>query len=348
MATEKRKAFTWTEERLDALRRMSAEGLNAAACAEKLSTKNAPCNVYAVQNARTRYSIRTSKKVEPQAGIKEVLELPPKTFAVGVPTIATPSKSKTGLTAVVYGDSHFPFQDDSALNLVKYVIKDTKPDFVLHTGDLVDCWQISRFDKDPSRRDTLQDNIDEAAAHLGEIAALAPQAKRVLLEGNHEARLTAAIWRLDGAQREFAKLRVFQDTLTWPRLLDLEKIGFQWVGVREQSRTPILPKIITKHGDRVCKWSGGSAKAEWEKYGHSGLSGHTHRLGQFFHQDHNGTATWTEMGCTCQLQAPYGTDFDWQQGFGVLRWSPDLKVLHTELLSIRDGQTIWNKQVIEG
>lgn len=118
--------------------------------------------------------------------------------------------------------------------------------------------------------------------------------------------------------------------------------------MREQSRTSILPKLITKHGDRVTKWSAMSGKAEWEKYGHSGISGHTHRLGQFFHQDHNGTATWSELGCTCLLNPPYGTDFDWQQGLGVLRWSKDYKLLHTDLVSMRDGSALYNRQVIEG
>lgn len=338
------KRFVWTEDRLESLRKMSVEGLNSAQCAEKL---RGGCTAQAVQNARSRYSIKTTKKPEPSAGITEVLHMPPAPFAVGYPTIATPKKGKE-LVAVVYGDTHFPFQDDRALNLVKYVVKDVKPDIIVHVGDLIDCWQISRFDKDPTRRDTLQDNIDQARTHLHEISQLAPQAQKVLLEGNHEARLTAAIWKLDGAQREFAKLRIFQQTMTWPKLLELGPIGWRWVGVREQSKTEILPKIITKHGDRVCKWSAASGKAEWEKYGYSGVSGHTHRLGQFFHRDRNGNATWSEMGCTCSLDAQYGTDFDWQQGFGVLRWSPDYKILHTELLSIRDGSTLWKGKIIEG
>lgn len=334
--------FSWTEDRLEKLRELCANGWTATQCAEKLK-----CTVDAVTGAKTRYSIRKTEKVEPQAGIREVLHMPPVPFAVPFPSVAKHVKGKEKV-AFVYGDSHFPFHDEKSLNLVKYVIKDLQPDFVVHLGDLIDCWQISRFDKDPTRRDTLQDNIDAARIHLHEIAQLSPKSKRVLLEGNHEARLTKAIWQLDGAQREFAKLRVFQETMTWPKLLELDSIGWQWVGMREQSKTEILPKIITKHGDRVCKWSASSGKAEWEKYGYSGVSGHTHRLGQFFHRDRNGNATWSEMGCTCSLDAQYGTDFDWQQGFGILRWSPDDKILHTELLSIRDGSTLYNKKIIEG
>ena len=344
MATKTK--FAWTEERLNILRQMSVEGRSSAEVAERLKHG---CTAQTVQNARTRYSIRIQKKVEPQAGINEVLKLPPAPFAVPYPAVATSRKSKDReYTAVVYGDTHYPFQDDAALNLVKYVIKDTKPDAIVHLGDLIDCWQISRFDKDPSRRDTLQDNIDQARVHLHEIAQLAPNAKRTLLEGNHEARLTAAIWKLDGAQREFAKLRIFQQTMTWPNLLELKDIGWNWVDIKKQSKTDVLPKIITKHGDKVCKWSAMSGKAEWEKYGYSGVSGHTHRLGQFFHRDRNGNATWSEMGCTCSLDAQYGSDFDWQQGFGVMRWSADAKILHTELVSIRDGSTLWNKKVIFG
>lgn len=136
--------------------------------------------------------------------------------------------------------------------------------------------------------------------------------------------------------------------MTWPSLLDLANIGWTWVPERKQSRTPILPKLITKHGTKVNKWSGGSAKGEWEKYGASGVSGHTHRAGQFLHRDHNGTASWTEMGCTCDLDPEYGTDFDWQQSFGVFTWSADYKIMNTNLVIIRDGSTLWDGKVING
>jgi len=132
-----------------------------------------------------------------------------------------------------------------------------------------------------------------------------------------------------------------QEALQWPNLLQLSDIGWEWVPERLQARTPILPKIITKHGTIVRKWSGWSGRGEWEKYGRSGISGHCHRLGLFIHRDHNGNAQWIESGCTCLLDAPYGVDFDWQQGCIVLTWNKDAHVQNTEIVSIRDGVALW-------
>lgn len=274
------------------------------------------------------------------------LELPVRPFAVRVPAPAiVTSKNKT-FKAVVYGDTHVPFHDTAAVRVVQAIAQDVKPDVLLNVGDVVDCWQISRFDKNPNRRDTLQDNIDEARQHLAEMAQVVPNARRVLLEGNHENRLSRTIAGLEGVQRQLATLRIFQQSLTWPTLLDLDAIGFEWVDTREQSKTSILPKLITKHGTIVRKDSGATAKGEHEKYGRSGLSGHTHRLGHFMRRDSNGVASWLETGCTCSLEPEYGTDFNWQQGCVVITWSADRRLMQPELISIRDGSALWRDKEV--
>lgn len=306
---------------------------------------------------RTRYReaveayyarMRAQREIAPvtraPSKISQVLSLPVRPFEVEIPAPAQSASPKKWTAAVVYGDTHVPFHDPAAVGVLHGIIKDARPDVIVNVGDLVDCWQISRFDKDPARLDTLQENIDQARIHLHQIAQLAPKARRVILEGNHENRLGRAIWKLEGAQREFARLRVFQQAMTWPNLLQLDSIGWQFVGERDQSRTKILPKIITKHGSVVRKWSGWSGKGEWEKYGRSGVSGHTHRLGWFVHRDHNGNSNWAETGCTCLLESPYGVDYDWQQGFVVMTWNADFRLQETQFVSIRDGAAIWNQR----
>lgn len=279
--------------------------------------------------------------------IEDILQIPPAPFAVPIPA---PARKASGrfITAVLYGDTHIPFADPAAVKVVQAVVRDVKPDILVNMGDLVDCWQISRFDKDPTRLDTLQDNIDAAKVHLHEMAQIAPQARRVLLEGNHETRLTRTIHKMAGEQRALAQLRDFQQALKWPGLLDLAGVGFEWVPERDQSRTQILPRGITKHGSVVRKWSGWSARGEWEKYGRSGFSGHTHRLGWFTHRDHNGHASWVETGCTCLLDAPYGVDFDWGHGCVVVTWSKDEFIMNVEFVSVREGRAIWRTQEYDG
>lgn len=260
-----------------------------------------------------------------------------------VPIAAPPKPQRTRYTkAVIYGDTHFPFHSQSALDIVLGLIRETTPHIVVHLGDLVDAWQVSAFDKDPARVDTLQENIDAARVHLHQVAQVAPNSRRVLLEGNHETRLSRCIHAMQGAARELARLRVFQHAMLWPTLLDLAGVGFEFVPERQQSRADILPKIIAKHGTLVRKWSGWSAKGEWEKYGCSGVSGHTHRQGWFTHHDHNGRTNWVEAGCTCTLDGqPYGTDFDWQQGAVVMTWSEDHRLQDIEFVSIRDGRALY-------
>lgn len=275
--------------------------------------------------------------------IAKVLQIPPAPFAVPIPAPAAKASGRFS-TAVLYGDTHFPFADPAAIKVVQGVVRDVRPDILVNMGDLVDCWQISRFDKDPTRLDTLQENIDAARVHLHEMAQIVPDARRVLLEGNHETRLTRCIAALEGGHRELARLRSFQDALKWPTLLQLDGVGWEWVPERDQSRTQVLPRGITKHGSVVRKWSGWSGKGEWEKYGRSGFSGHTHRLGWFTHRDHNGHASWVETGCTCLLDAPYGVDFDWGHGCVVVTWSADRFIMNVEFVSIRGGRAIWRTQ----
>jgi hypothetical protein len=156
--------------------------------------------------------MRAQNEVAPRERSKrigDVLSLPVRPFEVEIPSPAPSSRPKKWTTAVVYGDTHVPFQDPKAVGVLHGIIKDARPDVIVNVGDLVDCWQISRFDKDPARLDTLQDNIDQARIHLHQIAQLAPKARRVILEGNHENRLARAIWKLEGAQREFARSSVY-------------------------------------------------------------------------------------------------------------------------------------------
>jgi predicted phosphodiesterase len=246
--------------------------------------------------------------------------------------------------ALVYGDSHYPFHDQGAINIIKKIAVDVKPDVVVHVGDLADAWQISRFDKDPARRESLQDDIDTACAHLKEMAMVTPQAKRYFLEGNHEFRLTKVIWRMSEEQRELARLRVFQKHVDWQGILaenGVPKALWDFVPARGQARRRIFPKLVVKHGSIVRKWSGATARGEWERYGTSGVSGHTHRLGLFYHRDFNGNQGWAETGCTCDLNPEYVEDPDWQHGCLIVTFARDYKYYSFEPVYIQEGRAIW-------
>lgn len=150
--------------------------------------------------------------------------------------------------------------------------------------------------------------------------------------------------------REIAKLDAFVDAITWPRLLQLDALGIEWVPIEEQTKQKIFPKFIVKHGSVVRKWSAWSAKGEWEKYGRSGASGHVHRLGVFMHRDHNGNHVWSETGCLCDLEPEYMQDPDWQNGFLVVTFERETGAFQMEPVYIHHGSALWRgkRYVAEG
>jgi Calcineurin-like phosphoesterase len=246
------------------------------------------------------------------------------------------------IKAVCYGDSHYPFQSDSALEIVKKIVVASKPDMLIHMGDLVDCYELSDYERDPDRFGTLQADIDAGAAHLAEMAALAPKARHVLLGGNHETRLRRAIWNQPERTQSIFKLGGVRKVLNWPTLLSLDKSGWDFYDYGDQTHQMLLPKMIVKHGHVVRKWSAMSARGEWEKYGHSGASGHVHRLGQFFHAKHGGGChMWVETGCTCDLNPDYTPDPNWQQGLVVLTVQRGTGAFQCETVYIRNGLAIY-------
>jgi hypothetical protein len=272
--------------------------------------------------------------------ISEVIDLDPQPFAV---PIARPARSSLGhetkcWTALVFTDTHVPYHDQSALEVIYGIIRDVQPKVIVHLGDLLDAYTISRYTKDRRHVHDIQDEIDAARIILHQVSQLAPTAAKYLLEGNHEARLDEVLNTLPGTAKELMALRDIRAAATWPRLLALDEIGWEWVSGRGQAGVSILPNIITKHGTRVSKWSAATAKAEWERYGKSGVSGHVHRAGQFITSDYNGNHSWTEAGCTCLLKPDYVQDPNWAHACVLYHFTPDGRRFHSELVYIQDGR----------
>lgn len=260
------------------------------------------------------------------------------TFKPAVPAVRVAGRF---VHAFLYGDTHFPFADTRALKVVQAISLEQQPDLLVHMGDLLDCYTLSRWDKNPDRKETLQDEIDMARLHLAEMRDLHPNARIVYLEGNHEDRLRRILWNLEGPAAVLAQLTAFKQSITWPSLLRLDELHIEFVPYAEQSRHSFLPKFILKHGTVVRGKSAYTANGEHEKYGKSGASGHTHRLGAFYNRDHNGNHVWLETGCTCRLDPEYMVDPNWQQGCVTLTFDNKTGAPDANPVYIHDGNAMW-------
>lgn len=274
----------------------------------------------------------------------EVVVDAPRPLNVTIPK-AAPREEGDLVTAFEYGDSHFPFQDEPSLAIAQAIVEDERPNFIVHKGDGLDARTLSRFDKDPNRKETLQDEIDLFRAHLAAMRLASPDSRFIYLEGNHEDRLRRTLWNLEGPSAVLGQLTAFQKAMTWPALLGLDELGVEFIPYGEQSKREILPKFITKHGSVVRSKSGATASAEQAKYNKSGSSGHTHRLGVVWHRDSNGAHVWAETGCTCKLDPEYCVDPDWQNGAVFWTFDKQTGAATPELIYIHNGLAVFRGRV---
>ena len=229
-------------------------------------------------------------------------------------------------------DIHAPYQDKQALRCLYSFMKWWIPDEVFVIGDTIDFYQLSRFEKNPDRLFHLQNDINEGKAILWQIADNAPKAKKFFLPGNHEQRLERFLW---SKAAELSGL----DSLKLEKLLELDKMGYKYI---PQGRTNYKGTII-KHGDIVRKFSGYTARGEFESTGLSGVSGHTHRLAIHSITNESGEYQWMETGCLCLLEQEYmkGKTPNWQQGFGIGFYKENSKRYNIQAVRIVKGKAMW-------
>jgi hypothetical protein len=268
-------------------------------------------------------------------------ELRPLPFAPS--TVLKGSRADSGvITAILAGDKHFPFADEKALSILLSVTDELQPDLLIDMGDLIDCYHLSRFDKNPDRLHSLQDEIDQARAHLFAWGQCSPHARKVLLGGNHDARIDKMLWNLDGPAKALLKLTQFRKLMTMDGLLGLSEMNWEFVPQDKQTTTELLPKMVIRHGTVVRKFAGFSAKGEWERTGRSGASGHVHRLAVFMHAKHDGGShVWLETGCLCSTTPEYMDSPDWQNGFMVVTVERTTGAFAIEPVYIRNGLAVF-------
>lgn len=162
---------------------------------------------------------------------------------------------------IVLSDIHFPYQDDKALKAVYEFLEQHPVDTIILNGDILDFYDVSSFDKDPARINSLQKEIDMAQKFFKKLRQLAPNARIVFVKGNHCSRLERYLKK----HPELYSL----DALKLPNLLGLDKFNIEY---KDKGFKLGSLKII--HGDMVRKFSAYTARGEMEKHDSSGISSH--------------------------------------------------------------------------
>jgi len=225
--------------------------------------------------------------------------------ALGVDRSFFYPKLKRGTTSLVLADIHFPFHSPTVLEAAIAFAHQQHPTHIHLLGDVCDFYSISRFSKDPLRKENLMDDLEGAEMYIARLRREFPRAVILYSEGNHENRLKRYLW---AKAPELASV----PALSVPRLLHLKKHRVSWYSQAEPYK---MGPLLFVHGDRVRKHSAMTAMAHFEKYGCSLLVGHCHRAGHYGVR--RGGETWGawEVPCLCTLEPEYDLEPNWINGW---------------------------------
>lgn len=229
---------------------------------------------------------------------------------------------------LIVPDIHVPFHDIAFVRLVTKLIKLIKPNGVVQLGDALDFWQVSRFDKNPMRKQTLMDDVKMYSSIIDEWeSALSTNAEFFQLEGNHEDRLRRYIWQ---NAKELADGWV----KTVPELLNLRKRGIKcsWHEISNWQSLK-LGNCILHHGHY---YNIHTAVGNLTRYPTSLITGHTHRF-QFVSNGDRFSAT-LGHGSNESDTAHQPTPTGWQQALGLLTVINGKSTL--EPILVRNGECI--------
>lgn len=224
---------------------------------------------------------------------------------------------KKEMKTMVISDVHIPHHDEEALKATLKYAKIYKPDNFVISGDYVDFYNLSKFDKNPERKFTIPDELKQAQEVLNRISNVLPRScNKVFIQGNHENRLQGYIWRnpeLEGLEE-----------LKLTKLLKLKENGFKEVKVDreywgEETGHYKVGDTIIMHGDSRLNGAKTSIKSGYSAHNtmtnlmSSVVLGHVHRGAVVYHRTPIGTITGIENGCLCKIPG----NADWQHGFST-------------------------------
>jgi len=236
----------------------------------------------------------------------------------------------------VINDLHAPFHDKQAVKVCFAVIKAIQPQEIDIAGDLLDFYQLSKFDKNPIQIGTIQEHINIGRDLLVELRDANPDADIYFHVGNHCDRLRRYLWSI---AKELAGL----DCLDLKELLDLAKLKIKLVDYEEGR---VVNGIFSvSHGSIASIHSAFTAKRTFEKQGGNGIVGHSHRGGSFYKTDKFGTHGYWENFCLCELEPDYIKHPNWQHGFTIVNYIGDR--FFVEQIPIVKGKCVYGGKLYE-
>jgi predicted phosphodiesterase len=209
-----------------------------------------------------------------------------------------PFELGNGIRVGVLCDIHIPYHDEQALAAAVLYLKKRRPDVVLLNGDYGDFYTISRFLKNPKKRNFKRE-IKLQRDGLQWLRSQFPKARLVYKLGNHDERFDHWMWNHAVEISDLPQVRL-------PSILGCKKLGIEVVG---DGRPVMAGKLAIFHGHEL---SGGPfvpampARSAFLRATASVMVGHHHRTSTHVQPNwkHEEIACWS-VGCLCDLSPEY-------------------------------------------
>jgi hypothetical protein len=216
----------------------------------------------------------------------------------------------------VLSDIHVPYHSEVALAAaVKHLRKAGLAALVLN-GDLADFYAISRWTKDPRKRN-FKAELDQVRQLVGWIRQEFPKIPIIFKAGNHEERWNHWLWAHAPESSDDPRMGLDQ----W---LELDEHGIELV---EDQRPIMAGKLPILHGHEKGKGISApvnQARGAFLRLHHTVLEGHGHRTSGHCEPDMWGSEVFCwSTGCLCDLRPEYARLNKWNHGAALVEVHDD-------------------------
>jgi len=252
-----------------------------------------------------------------------------------------------------------PFHDRAALDIVEQIAADLQPDSIHDLGDGSDLAEwTSKFIRSPEMHFTTQAMIYERAWWYGGLRRVAPNARIMVHEGNHDARMPKALAAnmIAACGLKAADMRDDYPVMSIPFLLGLKRMDIEWLGGYPDDVSWLNDGLCCYHGDIVRQKGGDTTRILLRDAKHSQIVGHIHRTEMAFaaRTDHaNGKRVIVRTlspGCTCRndgIVPAVKKRVNWQQGLMIVDYDPAGEAFCPTFVAIENGQAMYNGRIYE-
>lgn len=260
-----------------------------------------------------------------------------------------------------------PFHDEKAMDVALQIVAAEQHDAgvnqVVNLGDFLDLPAQGKYEQEAAFAFTTQHALDRGHLFLGQQRAAAPNAKIVVLEGNHDRRMQKFVQlnALSAFGLKRANAPESWPVMSLPYLLRLDELDVEYIDAYPAGMWWINDKLRAVHGDKV-RSNGSTAAAYTNDMPHiSTIFGHIHRQEiqskTTFDREGKIKAMAISPGCLCRVDGhvpsvkgstniegkPVTYWENWQQGVAVVRYKPEGS-FHVDLVHIDDGKTLYKGQ----